>query len=163
MLRARENPLSWALVDDTHRLIRVKPPFRFQAKPQAHLQKWGALRLQCLRVLKKPKTPFAYYNSHIGSYFELTLADLCWFPSFWVFRCPGSQVATKEILRFEALWLKHFKDTRGDVLKAGWGRKNDLDDRKSGIESGSKTWLCQWLGMMMMMMMRSNDHLRNCV
>jgi hypothetical protein len=48
------------------------------------------------------------------------------------------------------------------VLKAGWGRKNDLDDRKSGIESGSKTWLCQWLGMMMMMM-RSNDHLRNCV
>ena len=31
----------------------------------------------------------------------------------------GSQVATKEILRFEALWLKHFKDTRGDVLKAG--------------------------------------------
>ncbi|CAL1133237.1 unnamed protein product [Cladocopium goreaui] len=49
------------------------------------------------------------------------------------------KVATKEILRFEALWLKHFKDTRGDVLKAGWGRKNDLDDRKSGIESGSKT------------------------
>jgi hypothetical protein len=27
------------------------------------------------------------------------------------------QVATKEILRFEALWLQHFKDTRGDVLK----------------------------------------------
>ena len=27
------------------------------------------------------------------------------------------EVATKEILRFEALWLKHFKDTRGDVLK----------------------------------------------
>lgn len=27
------------------------------------------------------------------------------------------QVATKEILRFEALWLKHFKDTRGDILK----------------------------------------------
>ena len=29
-----------------------------------------------------------------------------------------AQVATKEILRFESLWLKHFKDTKGDVLKA---------------------------------------------
>ncbi|CAK9102649.1 ATP synthase subunit alpha [Durusdinium trenchii] len=28
------------------------------------------------------------------------------------------KVATKEILRFEALWLKHFKDTKADVLKA---------------------------------------------
>ena len=37
-------------------------------------------------------------------------------------RLNGSdmQVATKEILRFEALWLKHFKDTRGDVLKERW-------------------------------------------
>ena len=32
--------------------------------------------------------------------------------------CSLLQVATKEILRFEALWLKHFKDTKGDVLKA---------------------------------------------
>ena len=46
------------------------------------------------------------------------------------------QVATKEILRFEALWLKHFKDTRGEILKEirsetlgkdlRWGQNHEL-------------------------------------
>ena len=36
------------------------------------------------------------------------------------------QVATKEILRFEALWLKHFKDTRGDVLKENRPAPNEI-------------------------------------
>ena len=52
--------------------------------------------------------------------------DMCWmlgtrkyYINMYQTLTNGSdmQVATKEILRFEALWLKHFKDTRGDVLK----------------------------------------------
>ncbi|CAE7172094.1 atpA [Symbiodinium pilosum] len=53
------------------------------------------------------------------------------------------KVATKEILRFEALWLKHFKDTKGDVLKEIMEKKQITPE----IEGGIKSAMDEFLGM----------------
>jgi len=53
------------------------------------------------------------------------------------------KVATKEILRFEALWLAHVKSTRSEIL-------NDIMTKKqitAEIESGLKSGMEEFLGM----------------
>ncbi|CAE7423235.1 ATP5F1A, partial [Symbiodinium sp. CCMP2456] len=45
------------------------------------------------------------------------------------------KVATKEILRFENLWLKHFKDTKGDVLKEIMEKKQITPEIEGSIKS----------------------------
>merc|ERR1739845_76842 len=53
------------------------------------------------------------------------------------------KVATKEILRFEALWLEHVKSTRANIL-------NDIMTKKqitSEIEGGLKSGMEEFLGM----------------
>ncbi|CAE7894424.1 ATP5F1A [Symbiodinium necroappetens] len=53
------------------------------------------------------------------------------------------KVATKEILRFESLWLKHFKDTKGDVLKEIMEKKQITPE----IEGSIKSAMDEFLGM----------------
>merc|ERR1711966_180484 len=52
------------------------------------------------------------------------------------------KVATKEILRFEALWLAHVKSTKGTILSS-------IEESKitPEIESGLKTAMEEFLGM----------------
>ncbi|CAJ1389847.1 unnamed protein product [Effrenium voratum] len=51
------------------------------------------------------------------------------------------KVATKEILRFEALWLKHFKDTRADVLKEIMEKKQITPEIENGIKTSMEEFL----------------------
>merc|ERR1712146_506450 len=51
--------------------------------------------------------------------------------------------ATKEILRFEALWLEHIKSTKGDMLESIMVKKQMTDE----IESGLKSAMDEFLGM----------------
>merc|ERR1719377_384765 len=53
------------------------------------------------------------------------------------------KVATKEILRFEALWLAHVKSTKGTILNEIMTKKQMTDE----IESGLKGAMDEFLGM----------------
>merc|ERR1711964_202992 len=44
------------------------------------------------------------------------------------------KVATKEILRFEALWLDHIRSTKGDVLKEMMSKKQITPEIEAGIK-----------------------------
>merc|ERR1712080_664240 len=44
------------------------------------------------------------------------------------------KVATKEILRYEALWLDHMKSTRGDILSDILTKKQITTEIESGIK-----------------------------
>merc|ERR1711988_1269312 len=43
------------------------------------------------------------------------------------------KVATKEILRFEALWLEHIKSTKGDMLESIMVKKQMTDEIENGL------------------------------
>merc|ERR1711959_675829 len=51
------------------------------------------------------------------------------------------KVATKEILRFEALWLDHIRSTRGSTLTDISTQKQMTDDIKSSLKSGMDEFL----------------------
>jgi len=51
------------------------------------------------------------------------------------------KVATKEILRFEALWLDHMRSTRGDVLDKIMIEKAISDEIEASIKSGMDEFL----------------------
>merc|ERR1719446_678906 len=51
------------------------------------------------------------------------------------------KVATKEILRFEALWLDHMRSTRGDVLDKIMIEKAISDEIEASIKSGMEEFL----------------------
>merc|ERR1712225_179634 len=51
------------------------------------------------------------------------------------------KVATKEILRFEALWLEHVKSTRGDILKDIMTKKQITTEIESGIKGAMEEFL----------------------
>merc|ERR1719333_1765490 len=51
------------------------------------------------------------------------------------------KVATKEILRFEALWLDHMRSTRGDILEKIMVEKAISDEIKAAIKSGLDEFL----------------------
>merc|ERR1712183_699997 len=51
------------------------------------------------------------------------------------------KVATKEILRFEALWLDHVKSTRGGLLEEIMTKKQITDDIESSIKSAMDEFL----------------------
>merc|ERR1711920_67600 len=53
------------------------------------------------------------------------------------------KVATKEILRFEKLWLEHVKGTKGDLLKDIMVKKQITPE----IESGLKAAMDEFVGM----------------
>merc|ERR1719158_2671824 len=53
------------------------------------------------------------------------------------------KVATKEILRFEALWLAHVKSTKGEILNEIMTKKQISQEIEDGIESG----MAEFLGM----------------
>merc|ERR1719316_2621532 len=53
------------------------------------------------------------------------------------------KIATKEILRFEALWLEHIKSTKADMLASIMVKKAMTDE----IESGLKSAMDEFLGM----------------
>merc|ERR1711993_97516 len=51
------------------------------------------------------------------------------------------KVATKEILRFEALWLEHVKSTRGSLLTDIMVKKQMSADIEGGLKSGMEEFL----------------------
>jgi len=51
------------------------------------------------------------------------------------------KVATKEILRFESLWLAHVKSTRGDILKDIMEKKQITPEIESGIKGAMDEFL----------------------
>jgi len=51
------------------------------------------------------------------------------------------KVATKEILRFEALWLAHVKSTRGDILKDIMEKKQITPEIEGGIKGAMDEFL----------------------
>merc|ERR1711997_506022 len=51
------------------------------------------------------------------------------------------KVATKEILRFESLWLEHVKSTRAGVLEEIMTKKQITDSIESGLKSGMDEFL----------------------
>merc|ERR1712174_144208 len=51
------------------------------------------------------------------------------------------KVATKEILRFEALWLDHVKSTKGDILKDIMTKKQITAEIESGIKGAMEEFL----------------------
>merc|ERR1712099_82617 len=51
------------------------------------------------------------------------------------------KVATKEILRFEALWLAHIKNTRGDILSDIMTKKQITPEIESGLKTGMEEFL----------------------
>merc|ERR1719213_630491 len=51
------------------------------------------------------------------------------------------KVATKEILRFEALWLDHVKSTKGDILKDIMSKKQITAEIESGIKGAMEEFL----------------------
>merc|ERR1711972_226097 len=51
------------------------------------------------------------------------------------------KVATKEILRFEALWLAHVKSTRGDILSDIMTKKQITPEIEAGLKSGMEEFL----------------------
>merc|ERR1712107_956696 len=51
------------------------------------------------------------------------------------------KVATKEILRFEALWLAHIKSTRADILNEIMTKKVISPEVESGLKSGMDEFL----------------------
>merc|ERR1711904_514874 len=51
------------------------------------------------------------------------------------------KVATKEILRFEALWLDHIKSTRGDMLESIMVKKQMTDEIEATIKAGMDEFL----------------------
>jgi len=53
------------------------------------------------------------------------------------------KIATKEILRFEALWLDHLKSTRATTLEEIMVKKQMTDE----ITTGFKTAMDEFLGM----------------
>jgi F-type H+-transporting ATPase subunit alpha len=62
--------------------------------------------------------------------------------SLWaVTRGYLDKVATKEILRFEHLWLDHMKSTRGDLLKEIMEKKEITKDIEATIKSGMDEFL----------------------
>merc|ERR1719235_2246779 len=51
------------------------------------------------------------------------------------------KVATKEILRFESLWLDHVKSTKGDILKDIMTKKQITAEIESGIKGAMEEFL----------------------
>jgi len=51
------------------------------------------------------------------------------------------KVATKEILRFEALWLEHMKNTKADILEKIMVEKAISDEIEAGIKAGMDEFL----------------------
>merc|ERR1712160_217284 len=51
------------------------------------------------------------------------------------------KVATKEILRFEALWLDHMKSTKADILTKIMVEKAISDEIENGIKAGMDEFL----------------------
>ena len=51
------------------------------------------------------------------------------------------KVATKEILRFEALWLEHVKSTRGSVLSDIMTKKQISPEIEAALKSGMDEFL----------------------
>merc|ERR1711923_269193 len=51
------------------------------------------------------------------------------------------KVATKEILRFEALWLEHVKSTRGSILSDIMTKKQITPEIEAGLKSGMDEFL----------------------
>merc|ERR1711988_330403 len=51
------------------------------------------------------------------------------------------KIATKEILRFEALWLEHIKSTKGDMLDSIMVKKAMTDEIESGLKSAMEEFL----------------------
>merc|ERR1739845_294051 len=51
------------------------------------------------------------------------------------------KVATKEILRFEALWLEHVKTTRGDMLADIMEKKQLTSEIEAGLKAGMDEFL----------------------
>merc|ERR1712100_828713 len=51
------------------------------------------------------------------------------------------KVATKEILRFEALWLDHMKNTKADILEKIMVEKAISDEIEAGIKAGMDEFL----------------------
>merc|ERR1712025_624359 len=51
------------------------------------------------------------------------------------------KVATKEILRFEALWLEHLKSTRGNILSSIMSQKQITPEIEAGLKSGMDEFL----------------------
>merc|ERR1712061_447618 len=51
------------------------------------------------------------------------------------------KVATKEILRFEALWLAHIKSTKGTILSEIMTKKQMTDEIESGLKSAMEEFL----------------------
>merc|ERR1711870_112674 len=51
------------------------------------------------------------------------------------------KVATKEILRFEALWLDHVRSTRGDILTDIMSKKQITAEIESGIKGAMEEFL----------------------
>jgi len=69
---------------------------------------------------------------------------LFFFPAVWSgTRGYLDKVATKEIIRFEALWLAHIKGSKGTILRSIEESKQITPE----IESGFKTAMEEFLGM----------------
>merc|ERR1711981_1066342 len=51
------------------------------------------------------------------------------------------KVATKEILRFESLWLEHIKSSKGDILKDVMSKKQITAEIESGIKGAMEEFL----------------------
>eukprot|EP00420_Gonyaulax_spinifera_P011906 CAMPEP_0197925752 /NCGR_PEP_ID=MMETSP1439-20131203/98005_1 /TAXON_ID=66791 /ORGANISM="Gonyaulax spinifera, Strain CCMP409" /LENGTH=74 /DNA_ID=CAMNT_0043548249 /DNA_START=1 /DNA_END=222 /DNA_ORIENTATION=- len=51
------------------------------------------------------------------------------------------KVATKEILRFEALWLDHMRSTRGTLLDDIMGKKQITAEIEAGLKSAMEEFL----------------------
>jgi len=51
------------------------------------------------------------------------------------------KIATKEILRFEALWLDHLKATRASTLEDIGVKKQMTDEIKTGLKSAMDEFL----------------------
>jgi len=53
------------------------------------------------------------------------------------------KIATRDILRFEALWLNHVRTTRGSILKDITTKKQITPEIEAGLKSGIEEFLGQ--------------------
>merc|ERR1719188_320469 len=115
------------------------------AQIKAMKQVAGTLKLELAQY--REVAAFAQFGSDLDAatqkqFVPMTTAEII--TSLWSgTRGYLDKVATKEILRFEALWLAHIKSTRSNILSEIMSKKQITPE----IESGLKSAMDEFLGM----------------
>merc|ERR1712226_199900 len=112
------------------------------AQIKAMKQVAGTLKLELAQY--REVAAFAQFGSDLDAstqqFVPMTTAEII--TSLWSgTRGYLDKVATKEILRFEALWLAHIKNTRGNILSDIMTKKQITPEIEAGLKSGMDEFL----------------------